>query len=687
MDEKEKELEFDLDDILREFGGETAPEEPQRETAEEDAQEPEEAVQEPADREPAAPAETPEPVTGDTIRLDDLANAVKEKDTGEDTRRFQPVSEEETADAAQAEDSEVQEPFSDGWEPQFEQPMGDYIPPQPIVFRPRSRLRELKRKLIAGPEKCYYALSEKGVGKLQAAIFLCLLVVLLSAAATLMYALGAVPESRMRLMAFVQFFAMLVSALLGSYQLMEGVADLFHKRFTLNTMLAVTFAACCADGIFGLMEQRISCCAAFSLEVLMSLWSAYHKRVTQIGQMDTLRKAVRLDGVGRMADYFEGSAGLLRGEGQVEDFMDHYDAPAKPEKTLGAYALIALGISAAAAVTATVLHGASLGVQVLAVSLLAAVPATAFITVSRPTAVLEKRLHRMGSVICGWDGVEGVSGRLVFPLEHEDLFPAGACKMNGVKFYGDRDPDEVVAYATALIDAEGGGLAPLFTRLLDSRNGRHYDVENLNAYGSGGIGGEVNGEPVVAGNLAFMKEMGVEVPAGTRVDQAVYVAIDGELSGLFAITYSRARSSAVGLSALCGSRKLGTVLKTNDFMLTESFIRNKFGVSTRRMAFPEPAVRAELAAKERDEDTRMYVLTTQTGLAPIACAVTGARSLRTAAKLGVIIHLIGGIVGLAMMAVLAVLGAGHLLTPVNMLLYELVWMVPGMLITEWTRSA
>lgn len=698
MDEKEKELEFSLDDIMREFGGEPAAEEqPLQEPAPEPEQivpEPEAAAEEPkaaaeepepAPKEPiAVPLDEPETVGGDTIRLDDIVKVAKEKVTLDETQRYRPVDEE---DGGTSDIEQTQEPFSEEWEPQFEQPMGNYIPPQPIVFRPRSRLRELKRKLIAGPEKRYYELSEKGVGKLQAAIFLCLLMVLLSAIATLMYATGTVPESRMRLMVFVQFFVMLVSALLGSYQLLEGFTDLFRKRFTLNTMLAVTFIACCVDGVFGLVELRIPCCAAFSLEVLMSLWSAYHKRTTEMGQMDTLRKAVRLDGVGKTADYHDGQTGLLRGEGQVEDFMDHYDTPAKPEKDLGTYGLIALGISVAAAVVAAVLHGISLGVQVLAVSLLAAVPATAFITVSRPMAVLEKRLHRMGSVLCGWQGVEGVSGKLVFPLEHNDLFPAGSCKMNGVKFYGDREPDEVVAYVTALIEAEGGGLVPLFTRLLDSRNGRHYDVENLNAYGSGGIGGEVNGEPVVAGNLAFMKEMGVEVPDGIRVDQAVYVAIDGELSGLFAITYSRARSSAAGLAALCGNRKLKTVLTASDFMLTESFIRNKFGVNTRRMEFPAPAVRAELASKKLEEGTQMYALTTDTGLAPIAYAVTGARSLKTAAKLGVIIHMIGGIVGLAMMAILAVLGAGHLLTPVNMLLYELVWMVPGLLITEWTRSA
>jgi len=39
-----------------------------------------------------------------------------------------------------------------------------------------------------------------------------------------------------------------------------------------------------------------------------------------------------------------------------------------------------------------------------------------------------------------------------------------------------------------------------------------------------------------------------------------------------------------------------------------------------------------------------------------------------------------------MMAVLAYLGEGSLLTPANLLLYEMVWLIPGLLITEWTRS-
>lgn len=683
MDEKELQ-EFNLDDILKEFG-EGVPEIAEEAPVQEQLPEAVEETSEPVEEAPAEPA-----VTEDTIRLDQIQTAEVKVSVDAPTQRFAPVTEEqsqqeeEMADAVELPQAEA---FGEDWQPQFEQPINDYIPPQPIVFRPRSRLRELKRKLVAGPEKRYYELSELGVGKLQIAIFLCFLVVLASAAVTVMCALGEVPESRMRLMIFLQFFAMMFSALLGSYQLLEGILDLANRRFSLNTLLLVTFVACCVDGAFGLKELRIPCCAAFSLEMLMSLWSTYHRRVTEMGQMDTLRKAVRLDGIVRTSEFLDGKDGLLRCEGEVEDFMDFYASSTKPENLLGTYGLIATVVSIGAGVAAAVLHSVSLGVQVLAVSLLAAMPATAFIAVSRPTALLEKRLHRIGSVICGWRGVEGLKGKLVFPVTHGDLFPAGAYRMNGVKFYGDRDPDEVVAYAAALIEASGSGLAPLFSQVLESRNGRHYDVANLNFYNNGGVGGEIRGEPVLAGNLSFMKAMGVEIPEGTRVEQAVYVSVDGDLCGLFAITYSKSRSAAAGISALCSCRGITPALTTTDFMLTGEFIRSKFSANTRRMAFPDPEVRGELAAKQPQSGASAYALSIDGGLASFALAVTGARSLRTAAKLGVAIHMIGGIVGLAMMVILAVMGQGHLLTPSNMFLYELVWMIPGLLITEWTRTA
>ena len=558
--------------------------------------------------------------------------------------------------------------------------------PAPIVFRPKQRLRELKRDLIAGPEKRYYELSEKGVGKLQLAMLACLLVVLASGAAGFLYAADMIPENRMRLMVFGQVLAMLIGALMGSHQKIEGVSDLFHGRFSLNMLLLITFLAGCADAYFCLQELRVPLCAAFTLEVMMALWSTYQRRITEMGQMDTMRKATRLDSLVKCEKYLDEQDAYLRTEGQVADFMEHYDEITRPERIQNIYAFVALAASVAIAALAFMRHGVSMAVQSLSTTLLVAVPASFFVTVTRPMAMLERRLHRLGTVLCGWQGIKGLRGKMLFPLQDEDLFPKASCKMNGVKFYGKRAPEVVISYAAAMMAANGGGLAPAFEELLTSRAGIRHEAYNLQFYGNGGIGGEICEEPVLMGSLDFLKEMGVEIPEGTMVKQAVYVAIDGELSGLFAIAYPRMKYAASGLGTICGNRKLSPVILAEDFMVTAPFLKEKFGVRTKRMIFPDRQTREALREKKQTEGTAALALTTQEGLAPVAYAITGARAVRTAWKLGLFIHLLGGILGLLIMAALAYLGSTELLTPLNILSYQVLWMVPGLLVTFWPRT-
>ena len=616
-------------------------------------------------------SETEEPVTGDTVRLDTLAVIEAADEATEDAIH---VDDEEEAEAAEEADAE-----SEGSEDE------EVKAKEPIPFNPRAKLRDLKRKLIAGPEKQYYDLSEIGVGKLQVSIGLNVLIVALCAGAAVLFAGGAVPPNRMRLLIFSQMLAMLVSALLGSYALLDGAADLLKGRFSMNTMMMMTFIACCVDVGFCLNELRVPCCAAFSLEMVMALWQRYEKRTTEMGQMDTLRKATRLNSVVKVKDFYEGRPGFLRSEGQVEDFMDNYDQTTGPEKAQYTYIFISFLACIAIAVLTGLRHGASMAVRIFSTSLLVATPASFFVALTRPMAVLERRLHMVGTVFCGWKGVKALSGRAVFPVKDTDLFPKGSAKLNGVKFYGDRKPDEVVEYATSLIVRNGGNLVPVFQQLLDSRRGETYEVVNYRDYERVGIGGEVCDEPVLLGSMKFLQDMGVDIPGGTMVNQAVYCAIDGQLCAVFAINYAKARASAAGIVSLCGYRKLNPVMLCEDFMLNDEFLRSKFSINSRRVIFPTREVREELAARQIDEDSVSLALTTQEGLASFAYAVTGARVLRTACRLGLAIHILGGMLGMLVMLALGFLGASYLLTPMNVLLYQLVWMIPGLLATNWTK--
>ncbi len=736
MDERENQ-ELNLDDILREFGA--APEEPSEE--ETPVKETEEKVEETAEEQPEAEAledlddeilsvwlggskpeeapvdleqtrrielvetqQQPADLTGDTIRLDGLSrdtirldglagsipqNPQKEAVSGDTQRIWAPgdtIHARPAAEDWKQGDTIHSEPFSGSWEPEYEQPMGEYIPPQPIQFNPRSRFRELKKKLVEGPEARYYQLMEKGVGKEQAAIFFGLLVVLICAVSTAMYAMGMVQDNRMRLMVFIQFIAMLISAFLGSDLLIDGVTNLVKKKFTLKTLLAITFVVCCVDGVVCLKQVRVPCCAAFSLEMTMALWGAYQRKTTEMLQMDTLRKATRLDGIAACPDYMDGRKGLLRQEGQVEDFMDRYNETSKPEKTLNLYSLIATIIAFAIGIFAFCVSGFSAGMQVMAVSLLAAVPATAFITHTRPTILLQRRLHKLGTVLCGWQGVEALSGKAVFPLTFGDLYPSDAVRLNGVKYFGSREPDLVAAYATAVIAGSGCGLEGLFHQILDSHNGRHYDAVNITHYDNGGVCGIVEDETVLIGSVSFLKDMDVEVPENARVSYGVYVAIGGELSGLYAVSYEKTRSAAGGLTTLTAYRGLQCALVSNDFMLTPGFMKNKFGVKSKRFLLPDYETRAQLRQKALAPDAQTLLMTTALGLAPIAFGVTGARALRTTCRMGTVLHIVGGAIGLGIMVLLTVLGALEVLTPANMFLYQLVWMIPAFLFTEWTRS-
>lgn len=688
---------LDLDEIMREFAEkDKVTDETQEFTAVTD--EPQEfpaVTDEPQEFTPVTD-ETQEftPVTDETQEFTPVTDETQEfTPVSDDTAEFTPVGKtEETVEEMDRADRErleelqqppKEEPFSEQWEPEYEQPMGDYVPAPQILVHPRSRLKELKRKLIEGPEKRYYAISEQGFGKLYFGIFLCILAVLGSIVISCLNAAGYVPESRQKLLVFGQLFIMLLAALLGSNQLIDGLTK---GRFTLNTMLVITFVVCCVDAVLCLGSLRVPCCAAFSLQMLMALWSESQRRSAEMGIMDTMRKAVRLDKLAAKKDYFGGKTGFLRGDGQVEELMDTYQAPSGPEKFQSWCAVGALVVSLGLAVVAFVLHGLDTAIQVLSVSLLAGVPAAAFISVSRPLAILEKRLHKLGTVICGWQGVKGLKAKAVFPVDHNDLFPAGTVKMNGVKFFGSREPDEIVAYGAALVGADGGGLAPLFDQVLQSRNGRHYDVENLRSYENGGIGGEVQGEPVLVGLLPFLRDMGVEIPEGLRVDQAVCVAIDGELCGIFALTYDRSVTVAAALHTLSSCLGIKPLLTNTDFMLTKSFIRAKFGIRPKKLLIPEHEQCEELKEKTLDEDAPALLLTTKEGVGPLAFGVTGARALHTAGWMGAVLQLIGGLVGLAVVAILVLKNGAAMLTPDNMFLFQLVWLIPAFLISEWTRT-
>ena len=146
MDNNEKE--FELDDILKEFGGGT--------TEESDELISQETLEEVFAAEPAKETASNTEIPSDTIRLERIADARSkapetepaEEEQAETAAETEPEVEDDETKAIPV--AEVQEEVAEP-APVEEKPLQEVKPP--IVYDPRARIRELKRKLVAGPEK------------------------------------------------------------------------------------------------------------------------------------------------------------------------------------------------------------------------------------------------------------------------------------------------------------------------------------------------------------------------------------------------------------------------------------------------------------------------------------------------------------------------------------------------------
>jgi hypothetical protein len=155
------------------------------------------------------------------------------------------------------------------------------------------------------------------------------------------------------------------------------------------------------------------------------------------------------------------------------------------------------------------------------------------------------------------------------------------------------------------------------------------------------------------------------------------LCLDGKFPGITKLVLNYNRKARALWSPL--------VKLPGDFMLTETFLRNKFSIKGNRVIFPTREEGILLSRFRPDPSEPVLALTTRDELISSAYAVSGARALRQSTRLGVAIHLLGGILGMIIMLALGYLGSTQLLTPTNVLLYQLIWAIPGLLVTEWTR--
>lgn len=475
---------------------------------------------------------------------------------------------------------------------------------------------------------------------------------------------------------------MLCAAIVSYDTLALGVVQLLQLKPQLYTLLSFAVLTGTVDSFRALREGRLPYCTALTLAIFLASWAEVNRKMAVLNSLKVARSTTQPRGIFEISDSYAGTAGLKSGEGDLAQFMQGIQQPDLTQRVMRVYAPVAIALSLALAALIRTKHDVSF-LWTLTVLLLGSLPVGGFLSFSRPYYRLSRRLAKGGAAISGWAGARAFGGKHVILVADEDIFTQNSVQLNGVKMLSGWQVTKVVSYAAAAISAADGALKTQFEELLQSEGGRHYPVDKFRYYESGGVGAEIMGDIVLLGSLDFMRAMGVHMQGGAKVRQAVYISVNGELAGIFALKYQKSGAIQRGLHAVANLRHFRIVLATRDFVVTPAFLRYKFGISPERVTFPSMLERVRLSAQDGGARGAQGAILAKDNFGVFADTAAGGRVLRSAVQIGTWLSVAAGVCGLVLTAWMAMLGAVRILSALNLLLLLVLWLIPCFVIQGW----
>ncbi len=308
---------------------------------------------------------------------------------------------------------------------------------------------------------------------------------------------------------------------------------------------------------------------------------------------------------------------------------------------------------------------------------------SALLAFALPYRKLAERLSKVGAALAGWAGAQRCrqGGVIVSDL---DLFPTGSVTVAQVKVFGSAATEKVVGYTATMLRAMDCGLTRPFHDLLRTHGALYRELSGLEWH-EGGASGIIRNQEVLVGTAAYMHLMGVPLPPGHNIKNAVFCAISGRLAGLFRLDYAMSETVNPSLSALMRAGA-APVLATRDPNLIPSLLEQKFKLPVDKMEFPPVERRLELSKPDPEEVGELVALLSREGLGAYCDAVVGGRRLRQATWLGLAFALGGSVLGLCLTFYLTSVGAFASLTVANFLIFMAAWLVPQFLIANWVNQ-
>ena len=439
----------------------------------------------------------------------------------------------------------------------------------------------------------------------------------------------------------------------------------------------VTLVNCAVSAV---MDDRGS--SPFTISAGVMIWLC---QWGLLQRANARREAFHLANMGGKPPYITSviPAGACKQKGKLAGFYrlsDKDDAPSLWQNYAVPFLLCASTILAA--VVAISGDSADRFLWIWSAMLCAAMPMAMPLQYPLAAERLQHRLSRSGCAVAGYAGARMISRSRHLLVTENDLFPPGTVEFNGYKVFGE-ERRKMLSYAAAMANAAHSQLYDLFAQQLAAEGGFREQVKELQFHEEGGISGMIRGETVLMGSLYFMRKRHIPLPHDLKLQTGVFLAVDGELGAIFVIKYQPSRNVEWALQALKRAH-MAPVLAVRSGNVTPGLLKRKFGVDCRPI-YPDVSTRLALSDVMEQTGEHPCALLYREGLMPLTDTVIGAKRLVKAVRMSMILSYLGGLIGLLLTYYLTSVASYGTLTPLYMLAYGLLWLLPTLLLSGMVK--
>lgn len=282
-----------------------------------------------------------------------------------------------------------------------------------------------------------------------------------------------------------------------------------------------------------------------------------------------------------------------------------------------------------------------------------------------PMASGTKDYVRNSGLLLGYQSVDDFYDVNTVMVDAATLFPRNTTKLENIQVVGESHIADSLQYAASLTQHAGSILKDLFAGAILAEEQMLLPVENY-AYDEGkGISGWIENKRVLLGNRDMMIEHSVEgIPVAGKVKsltpngaEALYLSIGGSVSALYMIRLEAGKSVRKWLRELQRAN-LFLIIRSNDAMLTQRKIAKLFNIHEEQLKIIPPRLEKEFAAETAPLKKASPSMLCAGRLAGFVQTIIGAKRIRSAASLGLLLQAVTACLGLLFVVIFIVLGDG-----------------------------